>query len=97
LGMRDRSHIAASFSIRAEIALESLSDTDRKKVMQKIDLLLNRGLSKLGRSLKKLKGYPDIYVLRVTPNLRIILQYDELEIDILDIVRSDRLHKMYGT
>jgi len=95
--MRDRSRIAAAFSVRAEIALESLSDTDRKKVIQKIDLLLNRGLSKLGRSLKKLKGYPDTYVLRATPNLRIILQYDELEIDILDIVRSDRLHKMYGT
>lgn len=97
MGMRDRSTIAAAFSIRADIALESLSGTDRKKVIQKIDLLLNRGLPKLGRSLKKLKGYPDIYVLRVTPNLRIILQYDELEIDILDIVRSDRLHKMYGT
>lgn len=84
-------------SRRALIAFNTLAPTSRKKVKNAIKLL--QGFpddSYAERSVKELAGSPDLFVLRATNTLRIIFSYSGSTKTILDIVRSDRLRKMYG-
>ena len=94
--MYDRLPYWIDLTPRAQIALDSLSNADRNKVLRKLEKLQGgRGFSS-NPNVKRLQDFPEIYVLRATLALRVILRYEEPFIEILDIVRHDRLKRMYG-
>lgn len=85
------------YSRRASIALNTLDHADRAEVQRAIELLYQSPDSPyVVRQVKEYTDLPDLYVMKVRGTLRIIFSYSGATLIILDIVRSDRLKKMYG-
>lgn len=81
---------------RARIAIEVLSIDARRTVLRMIERYLEPTEFRRSRLIKKLPGFDDLYALRVTASLRVLFRYDGIAIEILDVVRRDRLIRMYG-
>ncbi|GAI27679.1 unnamed protein product [marine sediment metagenome] len=85
------------FTRRASVALNTLTSKDRAKVLSAIGLLQRSPDDPyITRIVKEFADAPALYLMKVTGTLRIIFTYSGSTISILDIVRSDRLKKMYG-
>ena len=85
------------FSRRASVALYSLVSTDRSRVLRAIELLQRSPDDpSIKRMVKEFSDATDLYVMRVTGTLRLVFTYSGTSLSILDIVRSNRLKKMYG-
>lgn len=79
-------------SRRAEITLDRLSASDRKKVIQNIEKVLALGLRPPYAA--KLKGMDNTFVIRAGLDLRIIFQVKDEYVRITDIARHDKLEQL---
>ncbi|MBA7599676.1 hypothetical protein ES703_06713 [subsurface metagenome] len=85
------------FTERALVALRTLNSVDRVKTRKAIESFYqNPDDPLIKRQVKELTDAPDFYVMRVTQTLRVILSYSGPTLIVVDIVRSDRLKKMWG-
>lgn len=85
-----------TISTQAMIALRSLLPKDKRRVEQQIQLLERfPENSAIHQKAKPLKSFSDLYIMKVTPQLRIIFKLSDEMIEILDVVTHDRLAKMY--
>jgi hypothetical protein len=82
-----------TFHKRAIVALDALSLEETNSVLKSINYLSIVGIEQAwGKNLKKFHIDEPLYLLRVTPSLRVILRVSEQnEIEILDIVMKERL------
>ncbi len=82
-----------TFHKRAIVALDALSIEEKNSVLKSINYLSIVGIEPaLGENLQKFHIDEPLYLLRVTPSLRVILRVSEQnEIEILDIVMKERL------
>lgn len=84
-------------SRKAEIALHALQPDDMKRVVESIEMLnMYPEEPFLSNRIKKVTALNDLYILRVTSDLRIIFQMIDSTKEITDIVRHSRLEKMFG-
>ena len=81
---------------RAQIALDALSNSERTMILRQIETYLDLRTFRRSRLVKKLPDFDDLYVLKATNTLRVIFRYEEIAIEIIDIVSHNRLIKMYG-
>jgi mRNA-degrading endonuclease RelE of RelBE toxin-antitoxin system len=85
--------LAAEYSIdfadRAQVSYARLSNPVRKQVNELIDRIQSSGLRSVHA--RKIPDYPNMYLLRVTNDIRIILTKEDLVIMILDIVSREKL------
>lgn len=82
---------------RAEVALERLQPQDRRRIASALEELAAGGMaskdiSKLGAGAKG-----EIYLIRAGRDLRIIIKRTEDAVEVLDIVRHDKLRQVYDT
>jgi hypothetical protein len=82
---------------RAEVALERLQPQDRRRIASALEKLAAGGMaskdiSKLGAGAKG-----EIYLIRAGRDLRIIIKRTEDAVEVLDIVRHDKLRQVYDT
>jgi len=95
---REDAESGVTFTDRALVALRTLDNKDRVKVRKAIELFYqNPDDPIIKRQVKELADAPDLYVMRVTQTLRVILSYFGPSLTVVDIVRSDRLKKMWGS
>jgi mRNA-degrading endonuclease RelE of RelBE toxin-antitoxin system len=83
-------------STQAQIALRSLHPQDRDQIAKWIELL--DGLSQdeyVPMQAKPFTSDKDLYLMRVTPNLRLIFKSDGQNREIVDVVTRDRLERMH--
>ena len=83
-------------STQAQIALRSLHPQDRDQIAKWIDLL--DGLSQdeyVRLQAKPISSDKDLYLMRVTPNLRLIFKSNGNDREIIDVVAHDRLERMH--
>jgi mRNA-degrading endonuclease RelE of RelBE toxin-antitoxin system len=83
-------------STQAQIALRSLHPQDRDQIAKWIELL--DGLSQdeyVRMQAKPFNSDKDLYLMRVTPNLRLIFKSDGQDREIVDVVTRDRLERMH--
>jgi mRNA-degrading endonuclease RelE of RelBE toxin-antitoxin system len=83
-------------STQAQIALRSLHPQDRDQIAKWIELL--DGLSQdeyVQMQVKPFSSEKDLYLMRVTTNLRLIFKSDGQDREIVDVVARDRLERMY--
>ncbi len=86
-------------STQAQIAIRSLLPSDKERVKHLLALLERFPDDEYVRQqAKKLKGngLDNLYIIRVTHNLRLIFRYSQDVVEILDIVTHDRLERMHG-
>ena len=76
------------FSKRAEISIDRLSNSDKKKVIKNIFKVVELGLEPPYAA--KLKGLDNTYVIRAGLDLRIIFQVCPDYIRIIDIARHEK-------
>jgi hypothetical protein len=83
---------------RAEVALRSLNPTERKKILQALDLLQYASIEELNQSGKFHKIHAAsgerLYIYRSSRRLRIVLSKNENEWTVEDIVDHDRLDRL---
>jgi hypothetical protein len=83
---------------RAEVALRSLDARDRNKVMGVLSRLEQSGFQQLHDSglVHKMRQAPgvNLYVMRATTQLRIVLSFQNDKVVIEDIVPHDRLDRL---
>ena len=77
------------FADRARISYDRLSSPLQRRIDHLIDRMRLSGLRSLRT--KKIPDYPDMYVLRATQDIRVILAKEEHAITVLDIVTRDKL------
>jgi mRNA-degrading endonuclease RelE of RelBE toxin-antitoxin system len=83
-------------STQAQIALRSLHPQDRDQIAKWIELL--DGLSQdeyVQMQVKPFSSEKDLYLMRVTPNLRLIFKSEGQDREIVDVVARDRLERMH--
>lgn len=90
------------FTRGAEITFEAFSMNDRKRIEKALHYAKSSSLHELLTS-KKLKKIPTsndmkLYLMRATPDIRIVLEFESEHnrVKIVDIVRHDRLEKIYA-
>ncbi len=86
-------------STQAQIAIRSLLPSDKERVKHFVALLERFPDDEYVRQqTKKLKGngLDNLYIMRVTHNLRLIFRYSQDVVEILDVVTHDRLERMHG-
>lgn len=83
-------------STQAEIALRSLHPQDRDRVLMSIRMLDQSPKREfIPQDAKKLKGHDDLYLMRVTPELRIIFRpRDGKDYEVVDIIAHSGLENM---
>lgn len=81
-------------SRRAEIAVDRLSDADKKKVFKNIEKVFELGLQPPYAA--KLKGLKNTFIIRAGLDLRIIFVIEPELVRIVDIVRHDKLQQLAG-
>lgn len=88
-----------NISTQAQIAMRSLLPIDKERV----EHLLARlkyfpSEDDIKQQSKKLTGneLDDLYIIRVTHDLRVIFRYSQDTVEILDIVTHARLEKIHG-
>ncbi|MCH7349794.1 hypothetical protein [Aeromonas sp. MR7] len=79
-------------SRRAEVTLDRLPESDRKKVLRSIEKVLALGLEPPYAA--KLKGMENTFVIRAGLDLRIIFQVTSEFVRISDIARHDKLEQL---
>ncbi len=81
---------------RAEITIDAFSSTDREIIQETIDQLKQYpGDISLYKKVKRVSVEDRLYVMSAEPDIRIILQIHDSAVEVLDIVRQDRLTKMF--
>lgn len=88
-----------TFSPAAIAAIDSLSERDQKTISQSIDRITSLEFSDLNqvqdvKELHGLKENSNYYSLRASRDLRVVLQYTEEGIVILDVVRYSTIEKL---
>jgi mRNA-degrading endonuclease YafQ of YafQ-DinJ toxin-antitoxin module len=84
---------------QAEIAMRSLLPSDKERVKHLIAMLERFPQDDyVKQQAKKLKGakLDDLYIMRVTHDLRLIFRYTQGVVEIVDIVTHSRLEKIHG-
>jgi hypothetical protein len=88
-----------TLSTEAQIALRSLLPQDRERVTHLAEQLdgfpTNEYLAEQARPLKG-EGMDDLYLLRVTRELRLLFSSSQGKVEIVDIFPRARLEKMHG-
>lgn len=79
-------------SRRAEVTLDRLAESDRKKVLRSIEKVLALGLEPPYAA--KLKGMENTFIIRAGLDLRIIFQVTSEFVRISDIARHDKLEQL---
>lgn len=79
-------------SRRAEVTLDRLAESDRKKVFRSIEKVLALGL--VPPYAAKLKGMENTFIIRAGLDLRIIFQVTNEFVRITDIARHDKLEQL---
>jgi mRNA-degrading endonuclease RelE of RelBE toxin-antitoxin system len=83
-------------STQARIAIYSLQPQDQKRVNQLISQLEGfPALEHVLQQASRLQGFDDLYLVRVTPKLRLIFRYADNHREVVDVVSHDRLERMY--
>lgn len=78
---------------RAKTALDALSETDRRKVIESADTLQHTPPGNWPKEKVIPLGENGMYLLRVTPELRAFIRINDGEqIEVVDLVREDTLH-----
>jgi hypothetical protein len=81
---------------RAEVALERLQVQDQRRIAFALEKLAAGGMA--SRDIRKLPGAKgEIYLIRAGRDLRIIIRRTENAVEVLDIVRHDKLQQVYNT
>jgi Txe/YoeB family toxin of Txe-Axe toxin-antitoxin module len=88
-----------AISTQAQIAIRSLLPSDQERVKNLITLLerfpQDEYVRQQARELKG-SGLDDLYIMRVTHDLRLLFRYSQGAVEILDIVTHSRLEKIHG-
>lgn len=83
------------FTRKAEIAFKALLPEDREYVNDAVQSLERPAVSHADQKIKKLGGDDNLFIMSVTPKLRIIFQVSDGVRQIMDIFQPERLEKMY--
>lgn len=88
-----------TFSPAAIAAIDSLSERDQKAIRRSIDRIASLELNALNQvwgvsKLHGLKEKSDYYSLRASRDLRVVLEYAEGGIVILDVARYSTIEKL---
>lgn len=84
-----------TISTPAQIALHSLQPQDRRQVEERIKQLERFPHDEYVRQqASPLAGYQDVYLVRVSPSLRLIFQTSAAGGEVVDIVTHERLQQM---
>ena len=86
---------AITFHRRAEIALDVLGITQRKRLLKDIESLRDFTPDKLPYPKVKRIDDDPTYILQASDNFLIFFKRDE-SLEILDVVRRERIEKMFG-
>jgi Txe/YoeB family toxin of Txe-Axe toxin-antitoxin module len=88
-----------TISTQAQIAIRSLLPSDKERVKHLIALLehfpQDEYIRQQARRLKG-NGLDNLYIMRVTHDLRLLFRYSQGVVEILDIVTHARLEKIHG-
>jgi mRNA-degrading endonuclease RelE of RelBE toxin-antitoxin system len=88
-----------TISTQAQIAIRSLFPSDQERVKNLITLLerfpQDEYVKQQARGLEG-SGLDDLYIMRVTHDLRLLFRYSQSVVEILDIVTHSRLEKIHG-
>lgn len=83
-------------STQAQIAIYSLQPQDQKRVEQRISQLEGFPADEhIRQQVNRLQGFDDLFLVRVTPKLRLIFRHVGDHREVVDIVSHDRLEHMY--
>jgi hypothetical protein len=78
---------------RAEMAIDTLSSLERGRVRRAVRLLQDPTSVDIVRSRSAKLGTSDpVVVMRVPPGIRLIFRKTDDEVEVLDVVRRDKLH-----
>lgn len=80
-----------SISTQAKIAIYSLQPQDQRRVAQRISQLETFPEDGNAQQANRLQGFDNLYLIRVSPNLRLIFRYANNEREVVDVVTHDRL------
>ncbi len=84
-------------SRKAEIAFYALQPPDMEQVQKSIEMLnMYPHESLLTDKVKKLTDYDDIFIMEADPDFRIVFRMTGSDKEITEIVRYERLKKMFG-
>lgn len=88
-----------TISTQAQIAIRSLLPSDQERVKNLITLLerfpQDEYVKQQARGLEG-SGLDDLYIMRVTHDLRLLFRYSQGVVEILDVVTHSRLEKIHG-
>ena len=82
-----------TISTQAKIAIYSLQPQDQRRVEQRISQLETFPADGNGQQANRLQGFDNLYLIRVSPNLRLIFRSVNNEREVVDVVTHDRLEK----
>lgn len=88
-----------NISTQAQIAVRSLLPGDQERVKHLITLLEHFPQDEyIKQQAKELEGNElgNLYIIRVTHDLRLLFRYSQNVVEILDIVTHARLEKIHG-
>jgi len=83
-----------SFTPAAEMTVEHLPPPDKRKIDRKLARLRATTVDSILRDVHKLSG-DDVWVLRATPDLRVLFRRRGNTITIVDVVRQSRLKTLF--
>lgn len=83
-------------SRKAEIAFHTLQPQDMEQVQRSIELLDMYPHDVLNGKIKKLPDTDDLFVMEADPDIRIIFRIAGADREVTDIVRYERLKRMFG-
>ncbi len=90
-----RSSYRVTISTPAQIALHSLQPQDQRQVEERIKQLARFPHDEYVRQqASQLVGYQDVYLVRVSPSLRLIFQASAAGGEVMEIVTQERLRQM---
>jgi hypothetical protein len=82
---------------RAEVALERLQSLDRQRIKHILERVAQSGLRFKDVSKLCAGARGEVYLIRAGRDLRIIAKKTGNELEVLDIVRHDKLRNIYDT
>ncbi len=81
---------------QAEITIDTFPPTDRECILKTIDQIkLYPTDIDLYNEIKRLTAEDKLYLMKATPDIMIILEIHNGSVEVLDVVRHDRLKKMF--
>ena len=85
-----------SLDDKAQIALDALRPSEQKKVESVISQLHEFPGSLLAQ-VKKIKDLKDYFIIRIGYSYRLVFQYANQEVKIIDIVNRERLDNLFSS